>query len=228
MANPDRGGKDGTQPLAVVLVDFGLGVDAVGDAVRVEVFEACSRRDQLGRQPIHVGVALVADDDPPLGVDHAQPVRHVGERHREAPVLDAQLDFALLQSFVPAPQLVLDAAPIGEIANSVDLVGPGAATQGSAHDLDLDHETGRRLEEAFGSLARRVHFPAGHDHEIADEALSQKLVRCVEGQLQNALIDVDDDAVLGNDETLERRIDEFLVANERVALACAGDKRDRQ
>ncbi len=84
---------------------IGAGVNAVGDTVLHHLVDGGARLGQLGRQAVHVGVALVAHHQPLLGVHHAHAVRHVGEHHVDTHVLPAQLCLALLQGIMPDPQV---------------------------------------------------------------------------------------------------------------------------
>ena len=111
-------------------------------------------------QTVHLDVALVAHDQSPLGVDHGQAVRHVGERHLEPPVLQAQLLLALLQDLVLVPQLLLDPAPLRQVADGIDLVGAHAAAQGPAHDLDRDDKAGGGLERRLDRFVAGQALPA--------------------------------------------------------------------
>ena len=49
------------------------------------------RFQQCGWQRIHFGIALIADDQPLVGVEHAQALRHVVQGGVKSDVLGAQL-----------------------------------------------------------------------------------------------------------------------------------------
>src|SRR5581483_191784 len=66
------------------------GEDAVRDAVPDDVLVRRAGLRELVRQRIHARVALVADDEAALPVEHAEALAHVVERGVEADVLRRQ------------------------------------------------------------------------------------------------------------------------------------------
>ena len=60
-------------------------------AVLHDLAQPDARLHHLGREPVHLQIALVAHDQALVGVEHAQPLDHVVERGVEAGVLGAQL-----------------------------------------------------------------------------------------------------------------------------------------
>ena len=58
-----------------------------------------ARLHDVGRQAHDLEVAVVADDEAEVLVEHGEPLRHVGERRVEAAVLGAELVFLPLQRF---------------------------------------------------------------------------------------------------------------------------------
>ena len=165
VARLDRGLERGSEARALVFLVLDRGVETLGDAVREHIGDARARLRQALGQTVHLGIAAVAHHDPLLGVDHAQAMRHVGERDLEAVVLPAKLFLPLLQHLVAAPQLLLDAPPLREIADGIDLVGPLAAVPGLAYDLDLDDEARCSLEHALDGLARRSQVPRARSRD---------------------------------------------------------------
>ena len=72
-------------------------VEAVGEAVFEDLPHGRAGLHLLRRQPVHLGVALVADDQPLLAVEHGEALRHVVQGGVELLVLVLQL---LLQSLL--------------------------------------------------------------------------------------------------------------------------------
>ena len=60
--------------------------DAVGDPVRDDRFVRCAGLQQFRRQAIQAGIAVVADDQTLVAVEHAQAMGHVFERGIEAQI----------------------------------------------------------------------------------------------------------------------------------------------
>ena len=91
----------------------GFGVEgslhAAGKALLEDIGKGRPGTRQLVRDVVHLGVAPVADHQLLVGIEHAQPVRHVAQRHVEQEILPAQLFLALLQVVALTPQFV--AAP---------------------------------------------------------------------------------------------------------------------
>ena len=77
----------------------GLGrrVAAVGEAIVEDLAHRRARLHLLGRQAVHLGVALVADDNALLGVEHGQALRHVVHGGVELLVAALELLLALSQ-----------------------------------------------------------------------------------------------------------------------------------
>ena len=72
--------------LMAIAVEVGrrlIGARSIGD----DLIERCALFGESVRQSIHLGEAPIADDQPALGVEHAQAVRHVVQRGIEALVL---------------------------------------------------------------------------------------------------------------------------------------------
>ena len=103
----DRGLGDRAQPLLAKSLCIVTDEDAVGDAMVDQGADGRARLGQLGRDAVHIGIALVADHQTPLGIHHAQAVRHAGQGHVEPAILLPQFFLALLQRLVPAPQIEL-------------------------------------------------------------------------------------------------------------------------
>jgi hypothetical protein len=63
-----------------------LGKDVVGGPMGNDRLMRCSDFHQLGRQAIQIGVALIADNEAFLRIEHAQTVGHVVERRGESQI----------------------------------------------------------------------------------------------------------------------------------------------
>ena len=103
---------------------IGLGDDAAADPVLEDPLVRHAGPDQLGRQPVELGVFLIAHDQPAVAIEHHEALRHVLQRRVELEVLQSELLLALLllghvdaQADVPAVRgmAVRDAqpAPVG-------------------------------------------------------------------------------------------------------------------
>ena len=68
------------QPVAFVGGSVLAGEQAERDPVIDNVFDGRSRSRQFGRQTEETGVIAIADNEPTLGIEHAQGLRHVVER----------------------------------------------------------------------------------------------------------------------------------------------------
>ena len=79
------------EPVVDVLLRRAAGVGAGGDAVAENLAQRCAGPHLLGRQAIHLGIPAVGDHEPLVGVEHAQPLRHVLQRGVQQHVLRAQL-----------------------------------------------------------------------------------------------------------------------------------------
>ena len=81
-----------------MLLHFGVAVtalqEAIADTVGDDVAMQCAGLEQLRRQPIHLGVALIAYDQPCIAVDHAQSLRHVLDGGGKTHVLFRQIPLA--------------------------------------------------------------------------------------------------------------------------------------
>ena len=69
--------------------------------------------------------------------------------------------------------------------------------------------------------------PGGRE-QVFHHALAQQLIGGPLRELQDAAIDVDDRAVVRDDQALLRRVDQLLVAEQHRALGLAGDQHCRQ
>ena len=115
---------------------------------------------------VHLRVAAVADHQLLLGIEHAQAVRHVAQRHVEQQILPAQLLLAAVAgrradaavprctSFCAMP--LMNAAPN---ADSMISMAPPADRQrhGGVIDPARNHDDGRIVLHADGTHGREVH-----------------------------------------------------------------------
>ncbi len=173
--------------LATVFLDVCVRVEVICDEMLEDVRDRSARAREAGREIVHLDIALVADHDVLVGIDHAQAVRHVRKRRLEATVLRAQLLLALAQGLVLAPQLPRGAPLRSRVAQGVDLVRPPAALQGPAYDLDRDDQAARGLEQRLGRLCRpdRLPSPAVTSRSsITPLPSSSSEVRCVSWRMR--------------------------------------------
>ena len=112
--------------------------------------EVRARLGQFGWNPVHIGVALVADHQAPLGIHHDEPVRQTRQRHIETYVLPAQIFFALLQHLVPPPKIEFRlAGPLGgdvrcNVCNDHDQAGGARHDDGERGAADVRYRLGKR------------------------------------------------------------------------------------
>src|SRR5437588_6345346 len=82
--------------------------DAVGNAMADDFTVWRPRPQQFRRQTIHPGIAIIADDKPLLGVEHAQALAHVIHRRIQPELLLPQLFLRALKLPLGERELVDD------------------------------------------------------------------------------------------------------------------------
>ena len=99
---------------------------AAGLKAHVDDFgQGSAGADAIARQIIHVDIAVVADDQPVVRIEEAQPLRHIVDRGVELEVSDAQVLLLLPAELVLRFQASADLLPPGDV-----LMGRHAAAAG--------------------------------------------------------------------------------------------------
>ena len=88
---------------------------AVGKAILEDLPQRGAGRNLLGGQPVHLGIAAVADDEPLLGVEHGQALQHVVHCRIELLVALIEFMLALLQELVLPGQLGIELLALGDV-----------------------------------------------------------------------------------------------------------------
>ena len=148
----------------------------------------------LGRQAVHFRVAPVADDQPQIGIEHGEALRHVVEGRVELQVLRSELLLLRAEQLVLALQLAVELLAFGDVADADDPAAFRARIEGHRQD-----EVG--LRPADHLLARL----AGHQRPGRLQNLVDRL-SAVES-LGNAALDDLAQRHAGLDRSRFRRVD---------------------
>ena len=151
-----------------VLLGAALRVDAGREPMGEEIVVARAGLGEIGSEPVHLGVARVADDEPALAVEHAQAVGHVVEGGVEAQIVPRQLAVDLLQRRVGRGETLLRLALGGDVAADAAVAEEGAvggkarlaADLEPAHAARRDDCRDRRGPGTAGAPGDRRYAPA--------------------------------------------------------------------
>ena len=162
-------------------------MDAAIDAILQDLLERSPRLHEVARQAVEGGVAVVADDELAIAIEHAEPVGHVVDGGNEARVVQLELPLALLER----PDLV-DLR--GDVLVGDDPAGRGLMHVGRLYGAPADLlfvraglgrvATGmqplpKKLEER---VRRKVRVIAGGDRQRAHVAEGHAFADLVAGQ----------------------------------------------
>ena len=183
---PRRAVLDRRDQVGGVLLGPALRVDAGREPMGEEIVVARAGLGQIGSEPVHLGVARVADDEPALAVEHAQAVGHVVEGGVEAQIVPRQLAVDLLQRRVGRGETLLRLALGGDVAADAAVAEEGAV--GGKARLAAD------LEPAHAAVAMTVGIDEVPERparqEIVDMGLPERPVGGVRGDVEAALADL--------------------------------------
>ena len=139
---------------------------AVGEAVVEDLPHRRAGLHLLGRQPVHLGVAPVAHDQPLLGIEHGDALQHVLQRRVELDVLRLELVLALPQQIVLVLQLAVGMLErVFHVALLADVLvrgDPAAAGNWMVHHLD-DAAVGQMMHGARLRIATHRRQPLAHE-----------------------------------------------------------------
>ena len=160
---------------ALLVLDM---VVAALQAIVEDLPQRCAGLHLLGRQPVHLGIAAVADDQPLLGIIHRQTLGHVFHGQVELLVARVELVLALLQKGVLPGELGVELGPLGDVLVRAE---QPAARHRPAHHRDvapvaqLEHfrRAAREPRNAFTDELLRVEMAMGADGGACLENLPQ-------------------------------------------------------
>ena len=152
--------SDGGDALAHVFGRSRARIEAVVDAHLHDVAQrGLAKRHLLRPQSIQVQIAVVADHQALLGIEHAKPLRHVGEGGVELQVLQLQQLLVLREQAVLLFDLGVQPLALGDVLVRADQAAVG---QRSAHYRD---------EPAVGKREDLAHLAAKAGNALLDELL---------------------------------------------------------
>ena len=103
------------QRFAHQLICIPSGVVTQGDAALQDLAQCRAGSYLLRRQPIHLRIAVVGNDDALIGIEHGQALHHIVEGCVELQVLHAQLLFMLLEQAVLLLELSMELLALGDV-----------------------------------------------------------------------------------------------------------------
>ena len=185
-------------------------VDVAGErsgllAMRDHVAETAARLDDLGRQPVHLDIALVADHEPLRGIEQQQALRHV---------VDGGVEPLLFQR----QPLLRRAVLLRELAHD-QKQQDGNRQHGQAGDRDQDGD----LLAPVGQRRRGGVGCDDHDRKVRQRARGDQPVLAVDraGQAGRGLGEFEDLLLAGRAglEILADHLVEMRIAGEQRAVA---------
>ncbi len=154
------GNRDVGAPLKIFIARHG-GKAAGFEAQVDDLDQRHAGADALGRNIIHLDKAIVADDQPVVGIEEAEPLRHVVDGGVELEVPDAQRLFLRLAEFVLFLQPGIELFALGDV-----LVGRHSAAAGYRVDGVGD-------DPAVSEFLHR-----GVECDVAADALADVVIDC--------------------------------------------------
>ena len=134
---------DALDPVSEQLVGALAPEFTLGDAMLDDLAQCRAGFHLLGRQPVHLGIALVAHDEPLLAVVHGQALQHVVEGGIELDILVRQLLLLRLEQHVLLLEARIQPLALGDV-----LVRYDAAAAGQSPTRHVDDATVRQLLDA--------------------------------------------------------------------------------
>jgi hypothetical protein len=150
----------------------------------------------VGGEAVHAPVGLVADHQAVVRIEYAHALGQARDRHLEALALCAQLLVALLQGRALAFQCERILLPAAEVADRVDLDGPGFDLEPLARHFDRNPGAGAGRQDGCPSGHGLVEaLPAWSFDEVAEHALAFETGRRASKQSGQLRIDFENGAV---------------------------------